>query len=85
MPAAATLGSLCLRARIDGMIEIMVNGERRNLAGALTVAQLLEELKVSTPAVAVEVNLELIPRSRHAGHELCAGDQVEIVTFKGGG
>ncbi len=50
-----------------------------------TVARLLEQLQLDPRRVAVEVNRELVPRSAHAGHLLCSGDVVEIVTLVGGG
>lgn len=67
------------------MVEIEINGEPRKVVSGLTIAQLLTEMQLAGPAVAVEVNLELVPRARHAEHALQAGDKLEIVTFKGGG
>ena len=67
------------------MISLRVNGHPRQFAGQLTVRELLEQLSVSAPAIAVEVNREIVPRSRYQTHELTHGDRVEIVTFVGGG
>jgi sulfur carrier protein len=67
------------------MIEILLNGEPRTLPGEQTVAQLLADLSLPAQTVAVEVNLELVPRVQHAARSLRPGDHVEIVTFKGGG
>jgi sulfur carrier protein len=67
------------------VISLRVNGDSRQFAGQLTVRELLEQLSVSAPAIAVEVNREIVPRSRYQTHELKHGDQVEIVTFVGGG
>jgi sulfur carrier protein len=67
------------------MIEILLNGEPRSLPGEQTIAQLLTDLSLPAQTVAVEVNLELVPRLQHAERNLRPGDQVEIVTFKGGG
>ncbi|HEX5500519.1 MAG TPA: sulfur carrier protein ThiS, partial [Thermomicrobiales bacterium] len=50
-----------------------------------TVAALLGELGLEPKQVAVEVNLELVPRGRHAEHALAAGDRLEVVTLVGGG
>lgn len=83
--SAATLGKSRVAARIARMIDILLNGEPRTLASEQTVAQLLAELQLPAQTVAVEVNLELVPRTRHAERALRPGDQVEIVTFKGGG
>jgi len=67
------------------MVEILVNGEPRQIAPGTTVADLLAELGVEPRQVAVEVNLELVPRGRHAEHALDAGDSLEVVTLVGGG
>lgn len=67
------------------MIEIVVNGEPRQIAPGTTVASLLAELGVEPQQVAVEVNLELVPRTRHAERALAAGDNLEVVTLVGGG
>jgi len=50
-----------------------------------TVAELLKDLGLEPKHVAVEVNLELVPRARHAEHRLADGDRLEIVTLVGGG
>ncbi|HVX59635.1 MAG TPA: sulfur carrier protein ThiS [Pirellulales bacterium] len=67
------------------MIEIVVNGEPRQIARGTTVASLLADLGVEPRQVAVEVNLELVPRTRHAERALAAGDNLEVVTLVGGG
>ena len=46
---------------------------------------LLRELDVTQPHVAVEVNLEVVPRARHAETMLRDGDRLEVVTLVGGG
>jgi sulfur carrier protein len=66
-------------------MEIIVNGQPRQVAESLTIAGLLEELQLGDKPVAVEVNLNLIPKSRHAEHQLAAGDLLEVVTLVGGG
>jgi thiamine biosynthesis protein ThiS len=66
-------------------VQILVNGEPREVAGGSTVADLLAELDVSVRYVAVEVNRGLVPRARHAEHVLLEGDELEIVTLVGGG
>lgn len=70
--------------RIPAM-EIRVNGAPRAVAASTTVAELLRELELEPRFVAVEVNLELIPRGKHAEHVLRPGDQLEVVTLVGGG
>lgn len=66
-------------------MQIEVNGERREVAEGTTIADLLRELDVKVPQVAVEVNLEVVPRSQHAHTKLRAGDRLEVVTLVGGG
>jgi thiamine biosynthesis protein ThiS len=67
------------------MIEVTVNGEALSVPKGTTVLGLLERLNVRSQQVAVEVNTELVKKARHAEHQLGVGDQVEIVTFVGGG
>jgi sulfur carrier protein len=66
-------------------MRINVNGEPREVADGTTVAALLRELDVTQPHVAVEVNLEVVPRTRHAETPLRDGDRLEVVTLVGGG
>jgi sulfur carrier protein len=66
-------------------MEITVNGNPREAAAGSSVAALLAELELDSRQVAVEVNLELVPRSRHGEHRLESGDEVEVVTLVGGG
>ena len=66
-------------------MEIIVNGEPRQVAETYTVAQLIEEMGLAGRRLAVEVNLEIVPRSSHPSHPLQPGDRVEIVHAIGGG
>ena len=65
-------------------MRIQVNGEPREVAAA-TVLALVEELGLDVRKVAVERNLEIVPRSLHATTALEEGDRVELVQFVGGG
>lgn len=69
----------------NGKIEVRVNGERRAMERGATVRTLIEELGFGQKRVAVEINLEVVPRSRHSEHLLADGDVIEIVSFVGGG
>ncbi len=69
----------------DGTITITVNGEHRRVAGGLTLAQLATELGLVPEKVAVERNLEVVPRSTLAQVMVEDGDELEIVHFVGGG
>ena len=66
-------------------VTVIVNGQSRQLSAPVTVAELLRQLELSSRGVAVEVNLQIVPRSRHAEHQLADGDKLEIVTLAGGG
>ena len=66
-------------------IRVMVNGEAREVAAAATVADLLAQIGLDTRKVAVERNLEIVPRSTYAATALAAGDELEVVHFIGGG
>jgi sulfur carrier protein len=66
-------------------MNVLVNGEKRDVAPDITVAQLLDTLKVIPERVVVEVNLTILKRAQHAQTTLKEGDQVEIVQFVGGG
>ena len=66
-------------------MDIVLNGESRSLAAALTVLDLLQAEGRGQRRVAVEVNGESVPRSRHAESTLRDGDRVEIVHALGGG
>lgn len=64
---------------------IQVNGQPREVAAGTTLADLLKQMKLEPRLVAVEVNLDLVPRTRHAQYVLQEGDRLEIVTLVGGG
>jgi sulfur carrier protein len=64
---------------------ILFNGQECGVAASLTVSGLLRQFQLEPRLVAVEVNLQLIPRTRHAEWMLHDGDCVEVVTLTGGG
>ena len=66
-------------------IDVVINGKARTVADGTTVLALLGELDLGDKRVAVERNLEVIPRAQHASTLLVAGDRLEVVTFVGGG
>jgi thiamine biosynthesis protein ThiS len=65
-------------------MRIQVNGEHREVEAA-TILALVEELGLDVRKVAVERNLEIVPRSLHASTALAEGDRIELVQFVGGG
>jgi sulfur carrier protein len=66
-------------------MRVHVNGEEREIDEGVTLEQLLDRLEVKRERVAVEVNAEVVRRAQHGSTMLKAGDQIEIVTFVGGG
>jgi thiamine biosynthesis protein ThiS len=66
-------------------IEIIINGETQVFDGAVSVADLLARLGLPEKKIAVEHNLEIVPKSAYASHMVEAGDRIEIVHFIGGG
>ena len=64
---------------------IEVNGSPVELAPGSSLADLLELMQLAGRGVAVEVNLDIVPKASHDSHALAAGDVVEIVQFVGGG
>jgi thiamine biosynthesis protein ThiS len=66
-------------------ISVTVNGERRRVGPGATIAAMLGELGIDPRRVAVERNLEIVPRSTLAEVEVADGDRFEIVHFVGGG
>lgn len=66
-------------------MEIVVNGEPRDIAEGATLSDLLRQLNVALERCAVERNLEVVRRQEWAHTLLAAGDKLEIVHFVGGG
>lgn len=65
-------------------MRIQVNGEDRDTTVG-TIAELIAELALDARKVAVERNLEIVPRSLHGETRLTEGDRIELVQFVGGG
>jgi thiazole synthase len=66
-------------------ISLSINGEQRQFAAVLSIQQLLDELGLDARKVALERNLEIVPKSAYQGTRLAEGDRIEIVHFIGGG
>ena len=66
-------------------MQIVVNGNERELAPLTTVAGLLQTLDLAPIRVAVELNEKLVPRKEFGRTALSPGDRLEIVTLVGGG
>lgn len=70
---------------LDGSLGIRINGEHRRVPGDMTLTELLNELGLDPHRVAVERNLEIVPRSSLGEVRVEDGDDYEIVHFVGGG
>jgi thiamine biosynthesis protein ThiS len=68
-----------------GGIQVTVNGEPLLVPASSTVADVIQRLSLDSRRVAVELNLLVLPRAAHSTQRLNHGDQIEIVTFVGGG
>lgn len=66
-------------------VEITINGESRKISKGINIVQLLELMNQVGKRLAVEVNLEIVPRSQHEKYLLKENDRVEIVHAIGGG
>lgn len=70
---------------METSLAITVNGERRTAQNGATVADLLQELNLPAGRVAIERNLEILPRPQWPSTAIEPGDRYEIVHFVGGG
>jgi sulfur carrier protein len=66
-------------------MRIQLNGRDHELSGNISLAKLVEQLGLDVRKVAVERNLEIVPRSAYAATVLHEGDRLELVNFVGGG
>lgn len=66
-------------------MQVMINGQPESHPASLTVAELLSMKKLEPIRVAVEINEQIVPRKTFADTQVKNGDQIEIVTFVGGG
>ena len=66
-------------------MKLLINGEERNFSASMSVEALLGQLGIDSRKVAVERNLEIVPKSAYAEMAVADGDRLEIVAFIGGG
>ena len=66
-------------------MKITINGEERSFDAPLTLAALVQRLGMKTDRIAVELNLDIVPRDQWLARQLSEGDRLEIVQFVGGG
>lgn len=65
-------------------MEICLNGESRSVS-VKSINELLESLEIDAKRVAVELNMEILPKSDYLTRTISDGDRIEIVHFVGGG
>jgi thiazole synthase len=70
---------------MNGEIQVLVNGEQREVPAGATVSRLLTHLGISSGRVAIERNLAILPRQSWETTMVSAGDRYEIVHLVGGG
>ena len=74
-----------VRSDVNEVIHAQVNGERKQLRAGMSVRELLEQLGLNPGRVAIEYNLEILPKTKWEETRVAAGDRFEIVQFVGGG
>jgi thiamine biosynthesis protein ThiS len=70
---------------MEAVLTIVVNGENRSTSAGATVVDLLRDLGLESSRVAIERNLQILPRPKWPETRVEAGDRYEIVQFVGGG
>lgn len=67
------------------MTNIILNGEDYKLDGEISVSALIDNLQLDIRKIAIEKNLQIIPRSQYSSTQISENDKIEIVGFIGGG
>ena len=68
-----------------GIIDVTVNGAQRELAAETSAEDLVALLQLGAERVAMEINGQIVPRSKYRARQINAGDRIEIVRAVGGG
>ena len=66
-------------------MNIILNNELDEVHDGTTIKKLLDDKKIRTKYIAIEINKKIIPKSSYYEHELKEGDKIEIITAIGGG
>ena len=66
-------------------MNIILNNELDEVLDGITIKELLDDKKIKTNYIAIEINKKIIPKSSYYKHELKEGDKIEIITAIGGG
>jgi thiamine biosynthesis protein ThiS len=70
---------------MSGLLQVVINGETREVPAGLNVASLLNHLGLVPERVAIERNLDILPRTSWGQTTVSTGDRFEIVHLVGGG
>ena len=71
--------------RYNSFMRISINKELKSLPDNITVSKMLEKLEIEKKFIAVEINLNIIPKSKYDSHIVRENDSVEIIQAVGGG
>lgn len=66
-------------------LRLIINGQEREIQSSINITELLLEIEIKGPHIAVALNSKVIPRSSYEETLLSANDRIEIVTAVGGG
>lgn len=66
-------------------MNLIINGQKQESKDGTTIIKLLNELKINRLSVAVELNLDIVPKNKYDETILKEGDKLEIISFVGGG
>lgn len=86
MPQRGARDSIVVRLVVPARdMNIVLNGEKREVPNNLTVIGLLEFLKIQQQRVAVELNTEIVKKDKYGMTAIREGDSIEVVSFMQGG
>lgn len=66
-------------------MQIFVNGKAKEIAEGIIVKTFIDTLRLNSKAIAVELNLKVVPKKEYDTKRLKEGDKIEIISFVGGG
>ncbi len=66
-------------------MKIWVNGRELDVRSGMILSQLLKELDIESRGIAVEIDMEIVPKSQYEDYVLREGNRIEIVQMVGGG
>lgn len=66
-------------------MQLFINGQKQELKPDTRISDLLKQLQINSGAVAVELNLAIVPKNQFENTVLKEGDKLEIISFVGGG